>query len=266
MLPISSCKINFSKWWYMRTNSMKVFILGISALLSSTAFASSQGCREKKNDIKTHCQILSDSCSAIESCLTRRDTCVGRVPENIPEDSVSCRNLNSCMNGIAEKLPSSERCKYKWNDSNPRKEFCSVDRHWLYSEDGCPGKVGGIMSSIAYGLDSEVDTEFTCGAARSKYQHIEESCLESIKDFRSSCSVDGSGGLEQEDEDYIAMYAPAKCEFSENFDDYQQGDFEISTDQRTVSEDQYNGSRGNQKAAPHSDGSAKGERSRTIEN
>ena len=243
-------------------------LIRTTLLLASTFSVSAYAdtCREIKNSIKTHCQILDNSCVSIGSCLTRRDTCVGRVPENIPTDPNACVGLNECMDAISDELPSTERCKYKWNDASADRGFCTVDRHWLYSEDGCPGKVGGVINSIAYGLGSEVDSGFTCAPTRKKYQIIEKSCLDAISEFEQSCAVEGRGELEEEDQEYVESFRPEPCEYNEKFDDYRQGDFELAAPSSVHGDSHFDGGRGGKKIAPHSDDNHPEEGSHTITN
>ncbi len=231
--------------------------------------AHAQSCRELKNDIKTHCQVIDNTCESIKSCLTRRDTCVGKVPQNIPKDATSCVALNECMGEIKSELPSSEQCKYYWSHSGDSKGLCTVDRHWLYSEDGCPGKIGGLINNLAYGLKAEVDTGFTCEPTRTKYIRQKVSCREAIEAFSKSCTVDQGGRIvmAEEDKAFIKEFTPKKCEYSDKFKLYRQGDFELAAPARVDSSDSYDGSRrGRRKIAPQTDDRAPEKGSKVLRN
>ncbi len=251
----------------MKTFLKATFLMGPLIALSFNAQA--QSCRELKNSIKTHCQVIDSTCESIKSCLTRRDTCVGKVPKNIPRSANSCVALNECMTAIKGELPSGEQCRYHWSQSEGREGICTVDRHWLYSEDGCPGKIGGLLNNLAYGLSSEVDTGFTCEPTRNKYVKQRKSCTDAIKEFESSCTVDQGGRIVMADEDkaFIKEFSPKNCEYSDRFSRYRQGDFELAAPARVDSGSSYDGSRsGKRKIAPHSDDRAPGEGDKVIRN
>ncbi len=236
------------------------------ALTVSVTYANS--CRELKDDVKVHCQVIEDTCKSIKSCLTRRDTCVGRVPKSIPKDPSSCEEVNECMQGIKNHFPSGEKCTYYWSKTESNDGFCTTKRHFLYSEDGCPGKIGGLLNTVAYGLGSEVDTGFTCAPTRKKYQKQEKSCRDAIAAFKKGCQVDQGGRhvMAQEDRDYIAEYEPKKCEFSDRFDRYRQGDFELPQSASTHSERGNDSNRGAvQKRPPIGDDRRPHDGSETIQ-
>ncbi len=234
----------------MKTTLKLLFVLTSLACTSSYA----DTCREYKNDIKTHCQVVADACTSIKSCLTRRDTCV----PSVPSDSTSCVGLNTCMDDIKDQLPSSDRCKYHWNDSG---SFCTTKRHWIYSEDGCPGKMGGIINNLAYGFASEIDSDFNCKPTRHKYQIQKRGCLEAIDTFKSNCMAQNV----EEDERFVEENTPAPCIEDEEFDSYREGDFELPSSASGNGEDQYDGSRSNKKVAPQTDDRAPEQGSRTIQ-
>lgn len=248
-------------------NILKVTLF-MGSLMALSLNAQADSCRELKNDIKTFCQNIDNTCESIKSCLTRRDTCVGRVPKNIPRDATSCTGLNECMEAIKDELPSRERCKYRWSQTEQSEGLCTVDRHWLYSEDGCPGKIGGLLNNLAYGLNSEVDTGFTCKPTRTKYVKQKKSCNDAIKEFKSSCTVDQGGRVIMADEDraFIEEYSPKNCEYSIKFNRYRQGDFELASPSRVENSQSYDGPRHGKKVAPHTDDRSGEEGAKVLRN
>lgn len=227
----------------------------VGQLFSLSSLAKVDNCRELKNDVISFCQTIEDSCISIKSCLTRRDTCIGRVPKNIPQDAVSCLGINECMNEIRDELPSYDRCEYYWNQTKGSKGFCTVKHHWFRSEDGCPGKVGGIFSNIAYGLNAEVDLKFDCKPTYVKYKKKSSSCVNAIKDFSSQCKVKQKGLLVLAASDvlFVKQYMPKTCAYKDNFKKYHQGNFELPKPARTKSSRANNGKRSIHKVAPQTD-------------
>lgn len=237
---------------------MKAFLqttLLVSSLFSLSSFAKMNNCRELKNDVISFCQNLEDSCTSIKSCLTRRDTCVGTVPKNVPKDAEGCLGLNECMGEVAGRLPSSDRCEYYWNQSGDSNGFCTVKKHWLYSEDGCPGKIGGLLNTIAYGLIAEVDMKFDCKPTYVKYKKKARSCASAIKDFSAHCKVEQNGHsvLAPSDVSFVKQYMPKTCEYRQNFKKYHQGDFELAPEAETHNARTNDGRRSIKKVAPQTD-------------
>jgi len=237
---------------------MKVILtitLLVSSFYSLCTWAKEDNCRELKNNVITFCQNIEDSCISIKSCLTRRDTCVGNVPKNIPKDSDSCLGINECMNEIKGKLPSYDRCDYYWNQTKASNGFCTVRRHWLYSEDGCPGKIGGLLSSIAYGLSAEVDLKFDCKPTYVKYKKQSGHCINAIKDFSQKCKIQQKGHsvFAASDVSFVKQYMPKTCAYKENFKKYHQGDFALPMPARSKSSRVNDGKRSIHKVAPQTD-------------
>lgn len=201
----------------MKNQIIKLFSLSFALLFSLNGLA--DDCGQIKRRMVTACERLPDNCAFIESCLTRRDTCVrGTIPSNENE----CIALNKCSQNIAHLMGRNEKCDYEWTTVRER-SFCRVRGHAFFFEDGCPGEIGGLLNAFAYGLQATVDQEFSCEAVKLKYEKKVEFCQEQRAEFASRCMESES----QDDIDLHAEMEPVSCEYAENFATYQEGDFTL---------------------------------------
>jgi len=114
----------------------------------------------------------------------------------------------------------------------------------FFSEDGCPGKFGSIFYTLAYGLDSELDKDFSCKATKRKYEKQKASCEKAIYNFERECVSQDEEVFNDDDQRFINEFTPNECEYSVKFDQYAPGDFRASP--LAIK-------KGRKKRAPHSD-------------
>lgn len=203
---------------------MKGLLLSIlfSATFGHTAFADEVvDCRKVKDRMVLFCDSLVDQCEYIRNCLHRRDTCVEKAPENQQE----CSRLSKCVAKIADQLPGREKCEYKWVEGN-NKNLCLVDKSIFFMEEACPGNIDGLISSLAYGLRSTVDSKFDCSTTPKLYKKKLESCQEYRETFEKECMVADSA----EDRALLAETTPKLCHEYKDFDRIPAGAFYLEAE------------------------------------
>lgn len=203
---------------------MKIKLLIVLSFLNFNSYSNT--CQEMYEDVKVFCQQLSSNCDDVKHCLQRRDTCV----DSIPTDKEKCEQVNTCTQGIASQFPDSHRCEYYWHESKPNKGSCFVKKHFLYFEQSCPGRITGILKSIAYGINSAVDSKFNCAGTNKEYLKKNKSCQNAIKEYLSSCPKMG------DTHELVKNFKDYKCSHSLEFKATSDGSYALdqATDKRQI--------------------------------
>lgn len=165
---------------------MKALRLPLLLFISSSLYAQAQttDCEKALDDMKLMCEAAINACQDIQDCLIRRDTCV----DSIPKSPTECQTLNTCMqDNKTDFISDHTRCDYTWATPSSGEGFCHVRKHFLFSEEACPGRTHGLLNAFAYGLNASVDSKFNCESVVIKRQDKVNSCEDNIRRARMKC-------------------------------------------------------------------------------
>lgn len=180
--------------------------------------AAEVSCTQAIDDAKLLCESAQNSCADLKECLIRRDTCVDGVPKNQSD----CDALNNCMQSYADQFPGSSRCTYEWYVSDSGSKNCFPKKHFLLSQEACPGRVRGVLNIMAYGLNTSVDSDYNCAAVLGQRNKKVSSCEERLRIVTQKC------GSLPERYAYLNQYA---CAEAQRFSNYSPGYWSIDANQ-----------------------------------
>lgn len=194
---------------------MKFLITSLLLTASLSIQAQTTACEKALDDMKLMCEGAINACEDIQDCLIRRDTCVDSVPKTENE----CQSLNTCMqDNKSDFLSDHTRCDYVWAIPSSGEGFCRVRKHFLFSEEACPGRTHGLLNAFAYGLNATVDSKYNCEAVVLKRQDKVKSCENYIGEVRSKC------GTVPTNKQYLLQYS---CEYASKFNTYRSREFAL---------------------------------------
>lgn len=182
-------------------------------LLSINGYTQTSECSKAVEDAHLMCQTAQITCTNLKDCLIRRDTCVDREPQSKEE----CVKLNDCMQANKHRFPDNHRCDYTWLESTTAK-FCNVKSHFLFTEEGCPGRIQGIFNALAFGFSATVDNEFTCEANVFKFEKKAKTCAEYLAEAKSACKIEPKS---------LNAYKNLTCVAAKNFASYKNREFAL---------------------------------------
>lgn len=206
-------------------------------------------CSKALDDVRLMCEGAQNACDDLKDCLVRRDTCV----EGIPSTQTKCEQLDICMQSNKSDFGDQSRCDYTWATPSSGEGFCHVKKHFLFSEEGCPGRTQGLLNAFAYGLNATVDNKYNCAAVVDKRNDKVKSCERVISEAKSICGQDLPENLN---------YARnVNCEEAKNFARYRNREFALdaSSSSRVNDRSRRNavGAPESTNTAPHTDSSTR---------
>lgn len=175
-------------------------------------------CTKALDDVKLMCGSAQDACDDVKECLVRRDTCVDSIPKNERD----CNALDSCMQGYKSQFAEGSRCDYTWAIPSSGDGFCRVKKHFLFSEEACPGRTHGLLNAFAYGLSSTVDKDFNCASVVRKRAEKVESCDDKLNAAKNIC-----GSIPQTYQNFKAT----SCTEAARFSTYRNREFALESSQ-----------------------------------
>ncbi len=191
----------------------------LSLLVVLSAFsvqAQVDSCSEAIDDAKTMCDGARRMCANVRECLVRRDTCV----DGIPKTESACIELNNCMQEYKSEFDGLSRCDYSWYRSASGSTSCFPKKHFLFIEDGCPGRVHGLLNAAAWGLDATVDSDYDCAAVVKQRSQKVKSCDQQLDRVAAKC-----GSLPAN----LAHLKQYQCSEAQNFASFTPGQWSIAT-------------------------------------
>ncbi|MBH48943.1 MAG: hypothetical protein CME71_12315 [Halobacteriovorax sp.] len=194
---------------------MKALFLTILTAFTLNLHAQTE-CEDNMDSARILCQASVDSCDEVKECLVRRDTCV----ESEPKTEQACRSLNTCMQDNSHSFNDYSRCDYTWAVPSSGEGFCRVKKHFLFSEEACPGRIHGLLNLMAYGLSSTVDSKYTCASVVKKRDQKAETCVELLAKVRRNC-----GEIPQN----LKSFQNDSCEYSQKFTTYRNREFALDS-------------------------------------
>lgn len=195
-------------------------------LLSTSLYAQAQttDCEKALDDMQLMCEAAIDACQDIQDCLIRRDTCV----DSVPKSEVECQTLNTCMqDNKGDFISDYTRCDYTWAIPSSGEGFCRVRKHFLFSEEACPGRTHGLLNAFAYGLNSSVDGKYNCESVVLKRKEKVDSCEDNIRQVRMKC------GSVPANKRHLLQVG---CEYATKFNTYRNREFALENASNRVND------------------------------
>mgnify|MGYP003646106498 CR=1 FL=1 len=194
---------------------MKALLFMTLTFFAANSYAQTE-CEKKLDDARVLCQASVDACDEVKECLVRRDTCV----DGIPKTEQACNALDRCMQDNKHALSEHTRCDYTWAVPSSGDAFCRVKKHFLFSEEACPGRIHGFLNAFAYGLDSTVDSSFNCESVVKKRDDKVKTCNELISEASRLCG---------QVPDHIKSMRNSSCEYAQRFTSYRSREFALDS-------------------------------------
>ncbi len=215
-------------------------------LIPFVSFAQVDPCTKALDDVRLMCEGAQNACDDLKDCLVRRDTCVQGKPQNEHQ----CKELDQCMQAYKSDFGDVSRCDYVWAVPSSGDGFCRVKKHFLFSEEGCPGRTHGLLNALAYGLNGTVDNQYNCESVVDKRNDKVESCERTVREARQACSQ----GIPEN----LSYALNTSCTESANFASYRNREFALDSSRSTRVNDRSRRNSGLQgptsvNTAPHTD-------------
>ncbi|MCP4914335.1 MAG: hypothetical protein GY909_14575 [Oligoflexia bacterium] len=197
-----------------------ILIIFVGLFISLSSMAEEKkvvNCRDAKDDVRTFCNVLNKQCMRIKNCMVRRDSCL----DGIPKTKSECDRVNKCVNNLNYEFDDTEMCEYRWIIHNGESN-CRVRDKWYTIKEACPGRIKGLLNTVAVGIDATVDQDFDCDAVNKTYVKDKKFCTDAMKEFEGSCIKS------DEDRNFLKDYYSYKCVYHEKFSNYKKGHFAVS--------------------------------------